>query len=115
MRLFVYGSLLSGETHAARLGTCRLVGPARTAARYTLVDLGPYPGLLEGGTTSVAGEVYEVDADTLAALDAFEGHPDEYRRRPVELLGESSAEAYLLPPGRAPHGRALAGGSWRAR
>ncbi len=115
MRLFVYGSLLSGETHAARLGACRLAGPARTAARYTLVDLGPYPALLEGGTTSVSGEVYEVDEGTLAALDEFEGHPDEYRRQPVELLGERPAEAYILPSSRAPHGRAIATGSWRAR
>jgi gamma-glutamylcyclotransferase (GGCT)/AIG2-like uncharacterized protein YtfP len=115
MRLFVYGSLLSGETHSARLGASRLVGPARTAVRYTLVDLGPYPALLEGGTTSVSGEVYEVDGDTLAALDDFEGHPDEYRRQAVELLGESPAEAYVLPRERSLHGRVIASGSWRVR
>jgi gamma-glutamylcyclotransferase (GGCT)/AIG2-like uncharacterized protein YtfP len=115
MRLFVYGSLLAGEPHAARLGASRLVGAARTAAHYTLIDLGPYPALLEGGTTSVSGEVYEIDGDTLAALDEFEGHPDEYRRQPVELLGESPAEAYVLPPERSRQGRAIASGSWRAR
>ncbi len=115
MRLFVYGSLLSGESHAARLGGSRLVGPARTVARYTLVDLGAYPALLEGGTTSVSGEVYEVDSATLAALDEFEGHPVDYRRQSVNLLGEDSAEAYVRPRGQGPPGRVVASGSWRAR
>jgi gamma-glutamylcyclotransferase (GGCT)/AIG2-like uncharacterized protein YtfP len=57
MNLFVYGSLLSGETHAARLASSRLLGEARTEARYTLVDLGPYPALLEGGSTALGGRV----------------------------------------------------------
>jgi gamma-glutamylcyclotransferase (GGCT)/AIG2-like uncharacterized protein YtfP len=115
MRLFVYGSLLSGEAHAARLGGSRLVGPARTVARYTLVDLGAYPALLDGGTTSVSGEVYEVNGETLAALDEFEGHPDEYRRQPVDLLGQESAEAYVRPRERGPHGGVIGSGEWRSR
>ncbi len=115
MRLFVYGSLLSGEMHAARLAGARLVGGAVTEARYTLVDLGPYPALLEGGTTSVSGEVYEVDGAALAALDEFEGHPEEYRRTPVRLLGGEVAEAYVLPREQARHGRVIPSGSWRAR
>ena len=35
----------------------RLVATARTAPRYTLVDLGPYPALVEDGDTAVFGEV----------------------------------------------------------
>ena len=115
MRLFVYGSLLSGERHSARLAGARLLGPARTVARYTLVDCGLYPALLDGGTTSVSGEVYEVDAETLAALDEFEGHPDEYRRQPVSLVGEGCVEAYVLPAEQGLQGKIIASGSWRAR
>jgi len=115
MRLFVYGSLLSGERHNDRLGGARLIGPALTEASYTLVDLGPYPALLDEGTTAVSGEIYEVDGVRLAALDEFEGHPDEYLRMPVRLVGGSPAEAYVLPRAKAPEGRAIASGSWRAR
>jgi gamma-glutamylcyclotransferase (GGCT)/AIG2-like uncharacterized protein YtfP len=115
MKLFVYGSLLSGERHHDQLGASRLLGPATTEPVYTLVDLGPYPALLEGGATSVAGEIYEVDGAVLAALDDFEGHPDEYRRRPVRLVGGDPAETYVLPPEKAPHARVIASGSWRAR
>jgi gamma-glutamylcyclotransferase (GGCT)/AIG2-like uncharacterized protein YtfP len=115
MRLFVYGSLLFGEIHNARLGGSRLLGEALTEPRYTLVDLGPYPALLDGGTTSVTGEIYEVAADVLAALDALEGHPDEYRRVPIRLLSGESAEAYVLPRAKAPFMRVIASGSWRSR
>ncbi len=115
MKLFVYGSLLSGEAHGARLGGSRLLGEARTEARYTLVDLGPYPALLEGGSTSVWGELYEVDGDVLAALDDFEGHPDEYRRVPVRLLSGDSVDSYVLPRTQALHGRIIPGGSWKTR
>ena len=115
MKLFVYGSLLAGEAHGARLGASRLLGDACTEPRYTLVDLGPYPAMLEGGSTSVWGEVYDVDGDVLAALDDFEGHPDEYRRVPVRLLSGDSVDAYILPRAQALHGRIIAGGSWKAR
>jgi gamma-glutamylcyclotransferase (GGCT)/AIG2-like uncharacterized protein YtfP len=115
VRLFVYGSLLFGEIHNTRLGGSRLLGAARTEPRYTLVDLGPYPALLDEGTTSVSGELYEVAADVLAALDEFEGHPDEFRRLPVRLLTGESAEAYVFPRERAPQTRVIASGSWRAR
>jgi gamma-glutamylaminecyclotransferase len=123
MRLFVYGSLLSGEGHNGQLGASRLVGAASTEPVYTLVDLGPYPALLADGTTSVSGEIYDVDADVLAALDDFEGHPDEYRRMPVRLIGGDgdgdggggSTETYVMPREKARHGRVIASGSWRAR
>jgi gamma-glutamylaminecyclotransferase len=115
MMLFVYGSLLSGERHHDHLGASRLVGPATTEPAYTLVDLGAYPALVAEGATSVSGELYEVDADVLAALDDFEGHPDEYRRTPVRLVGGDAAEAYVLPREKASHGRVIASGSWTAR
>jgi gamma-glutamylcyclotransferase (GGCT)/AIG2-like uncharacterized protein YtfP len=115
MRLFVYGSLLFGEIHNARLGGSRLLGEAHTEPRYTLVDLGAYPALLDEGTTSVSGELYEVTADVLAALDEFEGHPEDYCRSPVRLLNGECAEAYVLPRARAPATRVIVSGSWRAR
>ncbi len=113
MRLFVYGSLLSGEGNHGRLGASRLIGEARTEPRYTLVSLGAFPALLGGGTTSVAGEVYDVDADTLVALDAFEGHPRFYRRERVVLLGDDGAESYVLPRVRGGTYPIIVGGDWR--
>jgi gamma-glutamylcyclotransferase (GGCT)/AIG2-like uncharacterized protein YtfP len=53
----------------------------------TLYDLGPYSGLLVNESNSnslVAGEVYEVDDETLDKLDEFEASTN-YRRKQVEV------------------------------
>ena len=115
MLLFVYGSLLAGEMHEAQLAGARCLGDARTEPAYTLVDLGDYPALVDEGATAVAGELYQVDEETLRRLDAFEGHPDEYRRAPVRLVGPARAEAYFYPRGRAAGLPTIAGGDWRRR
>jgi gamma-glutamylcyclotransferase (GGCT)/AIG2-like uncharacterized protein YtfP len=105
--------MLSGEPNHGQLHGARLLGPARTEPRYTLVSLGPYPALLEGGATSVAGEIYEVDDELLAALDRFEGVPTLYRRTLVQLVGGKSAHGYVLAraaPSRYP---VIESGDWR--
>src|SRR5262245_33331948 len=96
IRVFVYGTLLAGEPNHAVLGGARLLQSAKTAPRFRLLDLGPYPALLEGGQTAVHGEVYEVDRVTLNEIDEFEGHPDLFRRTLIELDDGTRAHAYLL-------------------
>jgi gamma-glutamylaminecyclotransferase len=115
MKIFVYGSLLRGERYHHHLAGATWLGEAQTEAAYTLVDLGEYPALLDGGETSVAGEVYEVDDALLAALDAFEGHPDEYRRMPVPLLGIGRVDAYVRPRAMSPGAPIVVSGNWRRR
>ena len=99
--LFVYGSLMRGEANHHLLGVGAggaFGGEARTAPRFALVDLGPYPGMIAGGRRSVAGELYQVTAAVLAGLDDFEGHPAYFRRTPIRLADGRAAEAYLLAP-----------------
>lgn len=109
-RLFVYGTLMRGGSRHAALGDARLVGPARTAPRYALYDLGSYPGLVPGDGV-VHGELYDVDESRVSYLDAVEGTPDLFRREEVELE-EGRAWAYLFAPpvGRRPR---LEEGRWR--
>ncbi len=119
-RIFVYGTLMRGEVNHGWLGRARarFVGEAETAARYTLVDLGPYPALVEGGGTCVRGELHELDTAALPELDAFEGA--EFARGRIVL----AAPAPLALP--EPHAwlgteRAVRGaaaipcGDWRRR
>jgi gamma-glutamylaminecyclotransferase len=113
MRIFVYGSLLSGEDNHDELRGAPRLAVCRTEPSYTLVSLGPYPAMFDGGTTSVAGEVYEVDAGLLVALDRFEGVPGMFRRERVRLLGGETAEAYLLSDPSAEAYPLVAGGDWR--
>jgi gamma-glutamylaminecyclotransferase len=99
--LFVYGTLMrAGANHPVlvRLG-CRFSGEAATCEPRTLVDLGPYPALLPirpgapAPPTPVRGEVWEIDADALRELDAFEGCPDLYVRERIALvMRERTAE-----------------------
>ncbi len=113
--IFVYGSLLRGESNHGVLGGGRLVSIAVTAPRYTLIDLGAFPAMLDCGRTSIHGEVYRCDAATLARLDRLEGHPRFYERRDVALArGPRGAQGYFLVSAR-PGAQPIASGDWRAR
>lgn len=112
-RVFVYGTLLRGEASHALLEGARFVGEAITAPRYTLHDLGDYPGLVEGGATAVEGEVWSVGEELLARLDDFEGHPELFRRAPIALAGARDVVAYFWAG--APRGRVLKTGRYRDR
>lgn len=111
-QVFVYGSLRRGEGNHRILTTARFVTLARTARAYTLVDLGAYPGLLEGGTYAVVGEIYEVDAHTLAALDRMEGHPTFYERKALVLEDGIEVEGYVLARDQWRVRAAIESGDW---
>jgi gamma-glutamylcyclotransferase (GGCT)/AIG2-like uncharacterized protein YtfP len=113
--LFVYGTLLPGEPSHELLEGARPLGPAKTAPAFQLVDLGPYPALIPGGTTSVVGELYELPASMLAAIDVHEGHPVLFKRVTIPLEGGAQAQAYTLEPHQATGRRRIHSGDWRGR
>jgi gamma-glutamylcyclotransferase (GGCT)/AIG2-like uncharacterized protein YtfP len=67
--LFIYGTLMPGLRLEAEMQGALFVGPAQIQGR--LIDVGRYPGLLQGDG-QVSGEVYEVDDAHLARLDVVE-------------------------------------------
>jgi gamma-glutamylcyclotransferase (GGCT)/AIG2-like uncharacterized protein YtfP len=112
--IFVYGTLLSGEpNHRVLRGADRL-RDARTAPQYSLHDLGAFPGLVCGGVTTVVGELYSVDATTLAELDRFEGTPRLYRRVAVQIADGATAHAYVMRAEQVASRPRIASGDWRA-
>jgi len=113
--LFVYGTLMRGEGAHGMLGpSARFIGAARTQPCFTLLDMGEYPALVEGGATAVVGELYEIDASLLPDLDRYEDVPDMYARRLLQV-GEHQALTYVLHPELASGLRVIASGSWRDR
>jgi len=111
-RIFTYGTLMAGQPNHRLLARAKRIGPARTQPRFDLVDLGPFPGMVTGGTTAVLGEVYEVDRETLAALDRLEGHPRFYERKTIRLANGQWIATYIYP--QRPSGRPLIeSGDWR--
>jgi gamma-glutamylcyclotransferase (GGCT)/AIG2-like uncharacterized protein YtfP len=113
--VFVYGTLMNGERNHRVLAGAEHLGAARTVARFKMFDLGSYPGIIAGGRTSISGELYRVDAATLAKVDRLEGHPDIYRRTPIELEGGGSAEAYVLRTTEGRRVTEIPSGNWRER
>jgi gamma-glutamylcyclotransferase (GGCT)/AIG2-like uncharacterized protein YtfP len=114
-RVFVYGTLLRGESNHNLLTDSRFLGMARTEPLFSLFDLGGYPAMSSGGCTSVVGEIYEVTEKVLEALDELEGHPDWYRRAPIKLSGGISAETYLMEASKVAGRPLIQGGNWRER
>lgn len=112
-RVFVYGTLLPGQPNHGLLRGARLIGPARTRPRFTLYNYGPFPALSSRGKHAVKGEVYEVDALMLAALDRLEGHPRFYQRTSIALDRAGRVEAYLLPKERLAGRPIIESGCWR--
>jgi gamma-glutamylcyclotransferase (GGCT)/AIG2-like uncharacterized protein YtfP len=94
--LFVYGTLKRGQRNHRLMREARFLGETVTAPQYTLLDLGPFPGMITGGTTAVHGELYEVGPELLARLDRHEGVPRFYVRESIHVVGNAKAESYIL-------------------
>jgi gamma-glutamylaminecyclotransferase len=114
-RLFVYGTLMRGEHHHGTLAGARFAGSARTLPQFALALVDYYPAMSRGGASAVAGELYDVDAATLAALDELEDVPTLYLRERLVLADGSAADAYVLPAERLPPGAVpIPAGDFRA-
>lgn len=120
-RVFVYGTLLSGCHNNRLLNTAKLLEErVKTPGNLTMINLGGYPGIIEGGNTVVKGELYAVDDATLERLDRLEGHPQYYQRKPIIVGTEDelityNAEAYFLPNLYLQRYKTIEGGSWKDR
>ena len=105
---------MRGEAYYHRLmENARFLEKTRTDAAYDLLDLGEYPGMVAGGTTAVEGEVFEIAAGTLRAVDRLEGHPYLYQRSLIALEDGSEAIGYLLPAKARKSYPVIPGGDWR--
>jgi gamma-glutamylcyclotransferase (GGCT)/AIG2-like uncharacterized protein YtfP len=113
--LFVYDTLRQGEPLHAQLGESRFIAEASTLPAFWLVDLGPYAGLLRGGSTAVVGELYAVSRQTRRHLDVERQVPLLFNRERLQLADGSEAEAYVLPADKARGRRRLAQGDWKKR
>ena len=123
--VFVFGTLKEGFPNFATNRGTRRPGTFVTTARFPLYMVGtrfvPWMVDLPGKGHQVAGQVFEVDDATLAAMDQLEGvdEPDGYRRMAIEVAldadGAASsliAFAYLKSPEQLA-GAAIASGQLR--
>ena len=117
MKIFVYGTLMRGEfNHSVLSGPgVKFLRTGITERGFTLYSLGPFPGLVLGGSNAIVGEVYEVDDFTLMQLDGLESHPDFYRRTNIELQGGEKVQTYILNEGYIRDCGIIKSGDWKRR
>jgi gamma-glutamylaminecyclotransferase len=104
MLLFVYGSLRKGLPNHPLLSDASYIGTYTTRDTYYMAGLKSqaYPYVTEEPLhaslqpTQITGELYDLPESLLQTLDALEGHPDEYMRKPVDLSDGTQAEMYVL-------------------
>jgi gamma-glutamylcyclotransferase (GGCT)/AIG2-like uncharacterized protein YtfP/lysophospholipase L1-like esterase len=112
-RVFVYGTLMRGQSRAHVLRDQKFLGVARTEPHYQLYDAGTYPAMVraEAGVV-VEGEVWEISPECLRILDGIEAVPDLYQRELVRLQppAPDDVQAYLYR--RATTGMTVCGGRW---
>ncbi|MBF0281944.1 MAG: gamma-glutamylcyclotransferase [Zetaproteobacteria bacterium] len=93
MLIFVYGTLKRGHDNHRWLTGATFIDEG--FAHGTMYDIdGAYPGVIFGGSDTVQGEVYDVDAVILQSLDGLEGFDPMnlagalYVRREVAVTSE---------------------------
>src|SRR5262245_12007263 len=106
MLLFVYGTLKSGQPANHHLNGAELVGPAVTAPKYRLYDMGWHPAMLrdDANGLSVEGEVWHVSAGMVPALDEYESVPEGFVRRVIDVPGVAGEVPAYLYCGPVPAG-----------
>ncbi|HEX7157265.1 MAG TPA: gamma-glutamylcyclotransferase family protein [Burkholderiaceae bacterium] len=115
VRIFVYGTLRRGESndinrrHATPLGSGKIRG--------FLYDLQTCPGvLLSAVGFEVVGEVHEIPAGLIPALDELESGCGDFRRRVVlaDIGGGRSVSClvYESGPGQVRNAELIRSGDW---
>jgi len=95
--VFVYGSLKRGFGNHRLLENegVKFLGEAETPARFKMLHLGGFPGVVPGDQ-SIKGEVYEVNDEVFQSLDWLEGFPSFYNRSQIEVQEGTLAWMYHL-------------------
>ena len=114
-RVAVYGTLRLEESRGGFMSGKNFRGLAKLPPNLHLFDLGAFPCVTEmpePAPNPVVIEVYDVDDDTLSALDRIEGHPSFYERKLVPVEGHGVCWVYTLERMGAPR---IKSGDWYDR
>jgi gamma-glutamylaminecyclotransferase len=90
MLLFVYGTLRQGCTNHHLIFGSPHLGPATTVEPFVMATQKSrsYPYIFKHPdlhATTVQGEMYEINQETIHRLDILEGHPDHYCRQQIRV------------------------------
>lgn len=78
-KVFVYGTLMKGESNHQYLEKSRCLGKA-TVEGYDMYDVGWYPAIIPGDSL-IVGELYSVSLEDVPSIDRLEGEGSLYAKR----------------------------------
>lgn len=78
-KVFVYGTLMTGETNHHYLKNSTCLGKA-TIKGYDMYDVGWYPAITPGNNI-IIGELYQVPIDDIPSIDLLEGEGSIYIKK----------------------------------
>ena len=113
VKLFVYGTLMKGESNHLWLDSVELLGQDEVQ-NAQMFDLGAYPMMLSGKGI-VRGELYHVPLKTVLLLDELEGHPNYFHREFLMLKSGTEALVYLGKKESILEYPLISSGQWRDR
>ena len=100
--IFVYGTLKRGRHNNSVLGPSKFLGVYLTERRFTMYDGRGFPYVVPEGSTTIVGEVYEVDDKVLERLDWLEGvGANHYKRIETKVFSDTEelwAWIYVASP-----------------
>ena len=115
-KVFVYGTLLSGERNAHWAKDARRT-PAWTQG--SLYDTGcGFPAFVKEGETKIVGELLTVNDDGFQSMDRLEGYPRLYNREQIEVITSHGhrVRAWVYIMNRLPNAaKPIENGDWRNR
>lgn len=111
--VFVYGTLKRGFGNSVLLNEAEFVQEAVTEPKYTMRNLGFFPGVQLEGNTPISGEIYKVTDKEMERLDRLEGYPSFYNRTQIGIPGlEVTPWMYFLPKEGYQHNKVVPSGVW---
>ena len=115
-KVFVYGTLLTGERNAHWAHGARR-WPAWTHG--TIYDTGyGFPAIVRKGSKRILGEVLTCNEEQFASMDSLEGYPRLYRREQIDVFtqGGGRVRAWVYIMNHLPeNAKEIVSGSWRKR
>lgn len=110
-KVFVYGTLKKSRPNNIILGDSELAGLASIDG-FSMIHCGAFPAIFRDSSNwkgKVYGEIYKVNARTLAALDSLEGVPSLYQRIEIYIAGHAYIFVYVQASPVADYPRIMSG------
>jgi gamma-glutamylcyclotransferase (GGCT)/AIG2-like uncharacterized protein YtfP len=110
MKVFVYGTLLDGESNHQWLQDSPKIGDT-IISKFQMHDMGAFPALVENETSlsKIVGEVYEITDEVLKMLDRLEGFPGFYDRK---LITTEFGDAWVYYNNKSKNRPVIESGDW---